>query len=207
MKLIITGGTLEAEFKNDPLARVQKQLASISQKSELGILSLKNQLIKLSEIKDGKLDELMEYFQAHQRLEDLEIEELKTMIIALEKDNTKQVTSLDMDTLQDKLKSNASTVKEVMDKINSRIDRILKDNADKVKRLQEEIGRIGSDGKKKITQLKQELSNISITRERFEKEADVKGGYPKVVKPPQKQGVIDGTKYMGRLNYKPKIPI
>lgn len=207
MKLLITGGSLEAEIQNNPLTRIQKQLASISQKSELDIKELRTHIDRISEIKDGRIDKLYDELQERNKLEDLEIEELKGMILAMAKD-TETLPTGDIDSLRDKLQGVASDTKDMINKINSKIDRISKDQTERAKRVQEEMTRIINEDKKKIAFLKSQIAEIHITREKARKVLESRvGGLDAKRVMPKKPGVKDGTKYMGKLNWKPKLPI
>ena len=139
----------------------------------------------------------------------MEIEELKSLVVSMTKESENIVGSLEIGALRDQLKTNASKNLDIINSINAKIDRISKDNVDRAKRLQEEITRISSDGKKKISVLKEELSRISSAREKERKqEAVVKAKeYLPEHKAMKKAGVLDGRKFMGKLNYKPKLPI
>lgn len=209
MNLIITSGSLVAEIQNNPLNRIQKLLATISRKSELDIHALREHINNIEEMKERRIDKLYDELRERNKLEDLEIEELKTLIMSVAKDNESLPNvSQDFEDLEDRLKSVELSNKSVISKINEKIDRISKDKAARIKSLQEEITRITNDDKRKIATLKTQIGEINIARERARKVLDAKVGGLDVKKEiPKKPGEKDGTKYMGHLNWKPKLPI
>ena len=209
MRLLITSGQFEAEIQGDPLARIKKQLASISQQSELDISKVRAYIDKISELKDRRIDDLISEFQTRSRLEDMEIEELKALVASVTKDDENNQGKLETDAIRSELQANASKTKDIINRINDKIDRILKDNTERSKRLQEEIGRISSEGKKKVSTLKEELGRISSAREKERKQVAITKAreYLPEHKAMKEAGVLDGRKFMGKLNFKPKLPI
>lgn len=211
MKIKITGGVLEAEIQGNPLKNIQEQLSAISQDTTTRITKLKSIIEEVTKIKDKSVSDLYEEFHARDIIIETELDELRTMIEALSKPKSSYLNDEKYNSIMDKLRSMAGDTKDIINGINSKIDKLAKDKTESIARLQSELVRIKQEDDRRLSILRKQFSNIPDIKPVVEttKIKVVKQGGSELIDTSRAKVSPHSSKsdMQDKLNAKPRMPI
>ena len=199
MKIMIRGGVIEGEIQPDIMKEVDRRLGMLAQLTEQRIGEVTGEVQQLGSETAEALSDIGDSISVSEDIIFQEIDKIldeisRLKVLAKKNDVSKVKTAM---TAQLRKALVGVALKSEVDKLGSRINRISKGSVSSLKR-EDIYQRVSSDDDRNTNMRKyvNEIKNAGLPKGTKHSNKGSKGSKK-----------VDGTKYMGRLNVKPKMPI